>query len=205
MHCATVQAAFESSIGLPEANAGLIPTGGGIVQSVARAVEQTPPAAPLERADYHPALRGRWNTLRLARFSSSAPEALSLGFLRASDGITVHPDRLLHDARERALAMAADYRPPQSPLLPVSGEDGLARFRWEVHLLRRGGQITEHDERIALALARVMCGGALIHTTDVTENYLLDLEREQFLSLAGAPESLARLKHIVATGKPLRN
>jgi 3-hydroxyacyl-CoA dehydrogenase len=205
MHCAAVQAAFESAIGLPEANAGLIPTGGGIVQSVVRAVEQTPPPAPLERADYYPALRRRWNNLRLARFSSSAPEAVSFGYLRDTDGITVHPDRLLHDAKARAHAMTADYRPPERPLLPIMAEDGVARFRWEMHLLRRGGQITEHDGRIALALARVMCGGSLIHVTNVTENYLLDLEREEFLSLASTPESLTRLKRLIATGRPLRN
>lgn len=205
MHCAAVQAAFESALGLPEANAGLIPTGGGIVQSVVRAVELTPPPAPLERADTFPALRGRWNNLRLARFSSSAPEAVCLHYLRDTDGITIHPDRLLHDAKARAHAMTADYRPPEPPLLPIMAEDGLARFRWEMHLLRRGGQITEHDGRIALALARVMCGGSLIHVTDVTENYLLDLEREEFLSLASTPESLTRLKRLIATGRPLRN
>jgi 3-hydroxyacyl-CoA dehydrogenase len=205
MHCAAVQVAFESSIGLPEANAGLIPTGGGVAQTVIRAVEQTPPAAPLERSDVFTALRVRWNNLRQARFAASAPEAVRLGYMRTADGITMQPDRLLHDARERALAMAADYRPGVPQPVPVTAEDGLTRFRWEIHLLKRAGQITEHDARIALALARVMCGGALIHETNVTESYLLDLEREAFLSIAGTPETVARLKHLMATGKPLKN
>jgi len=205
LHSAAVQAAFESTIGLPEANVGLIPTGGGITQSVCRAMEEVPPAPPLERADPFPFLRPLWDNMRLARVSTSATEAARLGYLRSSDGITIHPDRLLHDAKERALALADDHTPHQPVPISVMGENGLARFRWEIHLLRSGQQISEHDARIALSLARVMCGGSLVHPAEVTEDYLLDLEREEFLSLAGTPESLARIKQMLDTGKPLRN
>ena len=85
------------------------------------------------------------------------------------------------------------------------GEDGLARLRWEIHLLRSAGQISEHDARIADSLAYIICGGEVIAGTTISEQYLLDLEREAFLSLAGTSETLARIKHMLETGKPLRN
>lgn len=205
LHCLATQADFEARIGLPEANVGLIPAGGGTTQMLLRAMAFVPPSTPLERADPYPALRPVWDTMRQARFSSCADEARLLGYLRPSDGVTLHPDRLLHDAKARALALAADYRPPASPIVTVMGEEGLARFRWEIHLLRRAEQITAHDARIADRLAFVLCGGGLIHPTDVSEPYLLDLEREAFLSLCGTSETLARIRHLLETGRPLRN
>jgi len=205
LRCAAAEAAFESRIGLPEANVGLIPAGGGTTALLLRAMANAPPGALLERADPYPALRPAWEALRQARFSSCADEARALGYLRPSDGITLHPDRLLHDAKTRALALATDYRPPVPPTVTVMGEEGLARFRWELHLLRRADQITEHDARIAERLAYILCGGNLIHPTEVAESYLLDLEREAFLSLCGTAETLARIKHLLKTGRPLRN
>jgi 3-hydroxyacyl-CoA dehydrogenase len=205
LHCAGVQAAFESAIGLPEANVGLIPAGGGTTQMFLRAMEEVPPGTILERSDPYPFIKPVWDNLRLARFSSSADEARALGYLHPSDGITVHPDRLLHDAKERALAPATSYRPPPPGSATAMGEDGLARFRWELHLLRRADQITEQDARVADRLAYVLCGGGLVHATEITEDYLLELEREAFLSLAGTPETLARIRHMLETGKPLRN
>src|SRR5207245_1301607 len=103
LHCRAVQAAFESSVGLPEANVGLIPAGGGATQLLVRATESLPAGTILEQPDPYPALQEVWSTLRLAKFSSSADEAAKLGFLRLSDGITRHSDHLLHDAKTRAL------------------------------------------------------------------------------------------------------
>jgi 3-hydroxyacyl-CoA dehydrogenase len=205
MHGSAVQAAFESSLGLPEANVGLIPCGGGIAQTVCRAAAEMPVPAPPERPDLFPFLKSRWENIRLSRFSSSAPEARALGYLRDGDGITVHPDRLLFDAKQRALALADGFTPPESGGLLAIAEDGLARFQWEINQLRSGDQITDHDARIALASAKVMCGGSLIHPAELTEQAFLDLEREEFLSLASTPESLARVLHMVETGKPLKN
>ena len=205
LHSSAVQAAFESSIGLPEANVGLVPAGGGTVQRTIRAADQTPPETMFERSDPLPYLKPAWDTLRTGQFSSSADEAKLLGFLRNSDGITQHPDRLLHDARERALALAIDYHPPTSTTISAAGEDGLARLKWDIHLQRRAEQITEHDAQIAERLAYIMCGGDVIAGTEVSENYLLDLEREAFLSLGGTPETLARIRHMLETGRPLRN
>jgi 3-hydroxyacyl-CoA dehydrogenase len=205
LHCSGVQAAFESAIGLPEANVGLIPAGGGTTQLLLRASADVPAGTILEKSDPFPFVRKAWDAMRLARFSSSADEARAFGYLAEADGITIHPDRLLHDARERALAMAASYRPPAPQTALVMGEEGIARFQWEVHLMRRADQITEHDARVSMALAAVLCGGELIHQTEVSEEYLLAREREQFLSLAGTPETLARIRHMLQTGKPLRN
>ncbi len=205
LHAAAVQAAFESSIGLPEANAGLIPVGGGIAEMLVRAMAEVPPGTVLEANDPFPFVRPVWDNLRLARFSGSADEAVELGYLRPGDAITRHPDHLLFEAKQRALALATDYRPPQPSRVPVMGEEGLARFRWEIHLLRRADQITDHDARIAERAAYVLCGGEVLPRTKVDEEYLRDLEREAFLSLAGTPETLARIKHLVSTGKPLRN
>jgi 3-hydroxyacyl-CoA dehydrogenase len=205
LHCDSVQAAFESAIGLPEANVGLIPGGGGTTQMLLRAMVDVPPGTILERSDPYPFLRPAWDTMRLARFSSSADEARSIGYLRDSDGITGHPDRLLHDAKERAISIADSYRPASPRQVTVMGMDGMARFRWELHLLRRADQITDHDVRVGEALARVLTGGLLVHPAEVSEQYLLNLEREVFLSLAGTPETLARIRHMLATGKPLRN
>lgn len=205
LHSTAVQAAFESSIGLPEANVGLIPTGGGTTQMLLRTMTKVPPGTLLERSDPFPLLRPIWDNLRRARFSSSADEARAFGYLREQDSVTRHPDRLLYDAREHALALALDYRPSSPATVLAMGEDGMARFKWELHLLRRADQISAHDARIAEALATVFCGGGLIHPTEITEQRLLDLEREVFLSLAGTPETLARIKAMLETGRPLRN
>ena len=205
LRCAGVQAAFESYVGLPEANVGLIPAGGGMAEMILRAYEEVPPGTILERSDPYPFLRPLWENLRLAKISTSADEARQLGYLRDEGGITVRPDRLLFEAKERASALAVSYRPPDSKTVLAMGEDGLARFRWEIHLLRGGRQITEHDAKIADRLAYILCGGELAHPAEVTEQYLLGLEREAFLSLCGTPETLARIKHTLATGKPLRN
>ncbi|HXG23219.1 MAG TPA: enoyl-CoA hydratase/isomerase family protein, partial [Chthonomonadales bacterium] len=205
LHCTAAQAAFESAIGLPEANVGLIPAGGGTTQMLLRVLEKVPPGTLLEPADPYPVLQPLWETLRTGRFSSCADDARQLGFLRLTDGLTRHPDRLLHDAKTRALTLVAEYTPPARSTALVMGESGLARFRWELHLLRSAEKITEHDARVAEKLAYVLTGGALIHPAEVTEQHLLDLEREAFLQLAGTPETLARIKHLLEKGKPLRN
>lgn len=205
LHCTAAQAAFESAIGLPEANVGLIPAGGGTTQMLLRALEKVPSGTLLEPADPYPVLQPLWETLRSGRFSSCAEDARQLGFLRLTDGVTRHPDRLLHDAKTRALTLVSEYTPPPRATAMVMGESGLARFRWELHLLRSAGKITKHDARVAEKLAYVLTGGALIHPAEVTEQHLLDLEREAFLQLAGTSETLARIKHLLETGKPLRN
>ena len=129
-----------------------------------------------------------------------------MGFLRPSDGITMNGDRVLYEAKERALALAAEtYRPAQPALVPVMGEDGIARFELELHIMQRSGWISEHDHLIAAELAGVLSGGPLVHPQTVTEEYLLQLEREAFVRLCSTPKTAERIKAMLETGKPLRN
>jgi 3-hydroxyacyl-CoA dehydrogenase len=205
LHCHGIQASLESYVGLPEANAGLIPTGGGPTRLLVRAMRDLPAGTILGRPDPYPVLRPAWESLRLAKFSSSADEARALGYLEEDDAISRTSVRLLHDTKARALHLAGGNVQASAGPVRVMGESGYARFQWEVLLLRRGGHITAHDERIALASAKVLTAGGLPHETEVSEQYLLELEREVFLTLAGVPETLARIRHLLATGKPLRN
>jgi 3-hydroxyacyl-CoA dehydrogenase len=203
-----VQAAAESYIGLVETGVGLIPAGGGTKEMVIRSVEALPPGAT---TDLYPFVHRAFETIGLAKRSASAHEARELGLLRDRDGISIHPRRHLHDARERVLAMArAGYATPSrqaitEPTIPVLGENGLARFQLELHLLHRSGQISEHDVVIGTRLAEILCGGRLPGRPLVSEQHLLDLEREAFVSLCGLRKTQERIQHTLSTGRPLRN
>jgi 3-hydroxyacyl-CoA dehydrogenase len=198
------QASAETYIGLVETGAGLVPAGGGAKEMLLRAMDSLPPGG-----DALAAVRELFRTISLAKVSGSAEEARRLGFLRASDGITMNPDRVLGDAKEAALEMArTGYRPSQPGLrsdVRVLGEGALAELKIGIHQVRRGGFITEHDALVAGKLAHVLCGGELAGLTTVNEQYLLDLEREAFLSLCGEEKTQARIEHLLRTGKPLRN
>jgi 3-hydroxyacyl-CoA dehydrogenase len=201
LHCAAVQASAESYIGLPEAGIGVIPGAGGTTEMLVRAMAEVPPDV-----DPFPFVREAFMTLGMAKVSTSAEEARRLGFLRPSDGITMNPDRVLYEAKQRALALAAaSYRPPQPAQVMAMGQDGIARFDLELHIMRRSGWISEHDQLIGHELARVMCGGELAHPQLVSEEYLLGLEREAFARLCATPKTGERLRAMLETGKPLRN
>jgi 3-hydroxyacyl-CoA dehydrogenase len=143
----------------------------------------------------------------MAKVSTSAEEARTLGYLEAGDGITMNRDRLLSDAKSRAREMAdAGYQPctPRSDI-PVPGENALASLKMAVRLMREGEYISDHDVRVANSLAYILCGGKITAGTRVTEQYLLDLERQEFLSLCGERKTAERIAHTLKTGKPLRN
>jgi 3-hydroxyacyl-CoA dehydrogenase len=201
LHAAHVQAAAEAYIGLVEVGVGLIPAGGGTKEMLARAMESAP-----ANADPLPFVQRVFETIGFAKASTSAPEALNLGYLRTGDGITMNRDRLLADAKAEALALAHSYRPPQPrAAIRVGGENVLAALKLGVHLAWRAGRISDHDALIGRKLARVLAGGDLKHPGTVTEQQLLDLERETFLSLCGERKTLDRIAHTLKTGKPLRN
>jgi 3-hydroxyacyl-CoA dehydrogenase len=142
----------------------------------------------------------------MAKVSTSAHEARDYKFLRPCDGITVNRDHLLYDAKQAVLAMdRAGYRPPQPRKIPVVGESGYNVLKLGAYNLLQSGHITEHDYKIACKLAYVLAGGAVPEGTLVDEQYLLDLEREAFLSLAGEPKSQQRMMHMLTKNKPLRN
>jgi 3-hydroxyacyl-CoA dehydrogenase len=198
-----IQAAAETYIGLVEVGVGLIPGGGGTKEMLIRAIEGVPQGVEVRLDDY---VRKAFEAIALAKVSTSAAEAKQLGYLRASDGISVNKDYLLYDAKQIALGMAkAGYTPRKPELIPVVGEAGAALLKVGVYGMKMSGYISDHDEKIANHLIRVMTGGNVRRGTLVTEQYLLDLEREAFLSLIGEPKTQQRMQHMLTTGKPLRN
>jgi 3-hydroxyacyl-CoA dehydrogenase len=203
LHADRVQAAAESYIGLVEAGVGLIPAGGGVKEMVARAAGQMPHM----RDDVQPFVQRTFETIALAKVSTSAAEGRRLGFLRDVDGITMNRDRVVTDAKAAALerVRAGYQRPARRTAIPVGGDGVLAVLKLGIHLAWRAGHITDHDAVIGRALAFVMAGGAIPHQTTVDESYLLDLEREAFLRLCGERKTLERIQHTLKTGKTLRN
>jgi 3-hydroxyacyl-CoA dehydrogenase len=203
LHADRVQAAAESYVGLVEVGVGLIPAAGGTKEMLARAAEAMLPGT----TDYLPPVQRAFETIAFAKVSTSAEDALRLGYLRPVDGVTMNRERLLADAKARALQRVQEgYQPPPPrTAIPVGGDAVLAALKLGIHLAWRAGRISEHDVLIGRKLATVMAGGTLPHPATVTEQELLDLEREAFLSLLGERKTLERIQHTLKTGKPLRN
>ena len=203
IHADRVQAAAETYIGLVEVGVGLIPAAGGTKEMLARSVEHLPDP----RTDLLPFVQRVFETIGFAKVSTSAANAVELGFIRAQDAITMNRDRQVADAKAVALERAREGYTPRSPrtAIPVGGESLMAALNLGVHLAWRSGRITDHDALIGRTLAWVLSGGSLPHQTTVTEQYLLELEREAFLKLCGERKTLERIQHTLKTGKPLRN
>ena len=157
--------------------------------------------------DLLPIMQRVFETIGFARVSTSAPHARQLGYLRDVDGVTMNRERLMADAKAVALGRVQEgyHPPPRWTAIPVAGESVLAALKLGVHLAWKAGRISDHDAVIGRALAKVLSGGALPHQTTVSEEYLLDLEREAFLQLCGERKTLERIQHTLTTGKPLRN
>ena len=202
MHGDRARAAAESYIGLVEVGVGLIPGGGGVKELLLRAVEDATPGE-----DLFPRIRKVSETIAMARVSTSAAEARELGFLRETDPITMNRDRLIEDAKQTALSMAREgYTAPHPRTdIPVLGEPALSAIKLAVHMMVRGGYISDYDAHVARKLAYIITGGDLSHKSFVSEQYLLDLEREAFVSLCGEKKTQERIQHMLKTGKPLRN
>jgi 3-hydroxyacyl-CoA dehydrogenase len=203
LHGDRVQAAAESYIGLVEVGVGLIPGGGGTKEMLARAVEGLPPT----HGDLLPFVQRVFETIGFAKVSTSAADAKRLGFLDEGDRVTMNRERLIADAKEYALDRVREgyQRPTPRAGIVVGGDSVLAALKLGIHLAWRGGRITDHDAVVGRALANVLAGGALPHQTTVSEQYLLDLEREAFLKLSGERKTLERIQHTLRSGKPLRN
>jgi 3-hydroxyacyl-CoA dehydrogenase len=203
MHGSAVRASAESYIGLVELGVGVIPAGGGCKEMAFRFYGSIPPGV---KADTFPFMEKIFTTIGTATVSTSAEEARDLGFLTATDRITLNSDAVLADAKADVLAMAATgFRPPLPGTVPVPGEGGIAALTVAIHGMREGGYISEYDEHIGKKLATVLCGGSVPNGTRRTEQDFLDLEREAFLSLCGEEKTMARIMHMLETGKPLRN
>ena len=201
LHADRVQAAAETYMGLVEVGVGLIPAGGGTKEMLARAMDAAPAGA-----DPLPLVQRVFETIGLAKVSTSGPDARRLGYLRDSDGISMNRDRLLEDAKSIALARVHDYvRPQPRAAIRVGGDGVLAALKLGIHLAWRAGRISDHDALIGRKLAWILAGGDAPHATTATEQQLLDLEREAFLSLCGERKTQERIAHTLKTGKPLRN
>jgi 3-hydroxyacyl-CoA dehydrogenase len=205
LHADRARAAAETYIGLVEVGVGLIPGGGGTKEMLVRALDSIP--AGVTEADPFPFVKRAFETIALARVATSAAEAKAYGFLREEDSFSMNADRLIADAKQEVLSLAATgyTQPrPRTDLLAL-GNAGLSTIKLGIHQLKRGGFISDYDAVIGEKLARVLTGGDLNHETRVSEQYLLDLEREAFLSLCGRRETQERIAHMLKTGKPLRN
>lgn len=202
MHCDAIQAHAETYIGLVEFGVGLIPAGGGTKEMTLRASDSYAPGDPELNH-----LQECFMTIATAKVATSAHEGKALGYIRPSDEITLNRSRLLADAKKKAIELSeAGYTQPlQRKDIKVHGKSSLALFEAGITGMLYGKYISAHDALIARKLGYIMSGGDLSSPTEVSEQYLLDLEREAFLSLTGEPKTVERIHSILFKGKPLRN
>jgi len=202
LHADQAQAAAETYIGLVEVGVGLIPGGGGTKELTKRVSDRM-----LEGDVELNALQAAFMNIATAKVALSAEDARELGFLRNQDRVSVNKDRQLLDAKTAALELAdAGYTmPAQARNIRVQGRSGMALFAAGVTGMKMGRYISDHDAKIAMKIANIMCGGDLSYPQEVSEQYLLDLEREAFVSLCGERKTLERIQAILTGGKPLRN
>ena len=196
------QASAETYMGLVEVGVGLVPGGGGCLRMVER---WTGPAQGVD-TDLLPFIAGPSLQIATAKVGTSAEEAKRLRYLMPDDGISLHRDYLLYEAKQRALGMArAGYRAPRPRTLAAAGIDAYKTISVNVWSMTEGGFASEHDAKIAKHIARILCGGDVAAGTQLTEQHYLDLEREAFLSLCGEPKTQERIQHMLMNNKPLRN
>jgi 3-hydroxyacyl-CoA dehydrogenase len=203
LHAARIHAAAETYMGLVETGVGLIPGGGGTKEMLIRANEHS---AGGEDLDLFHALKPVFENIAMAKVSTSGEEARTLGYLRSSDLIAMNRDRQIADAKQTALALLrAGYHPPAPAQIRVLGEEFLTGAKLAIHMMIRGGYASEYDGVVGRKLANILAGGAVTAPQLVPEQYVLDLEREAFVSLCGERKTQERIGHTLKTGKPLRN
>src|SRR6266849_2898976 len=210
LHGAARQPHAELYAGLVEVGVGLLPGGGGCKEMLLRAVDSAAairPGGRGESVELLEAMKKAFETIATAKVATCAHEARGLGFLHDSDGITMNRERVLADAKARALKLVrAGYEPPQPRTdIPAPGENILAALKLGVHIMRQGEYITDHEVKIATKVAEVLCGGNVTSGTPVSEQYMLDLEREAFKSLCGEKKTQERIQFTLKTGRTLRN
>lgn len=203
VYAAARVAAFESSVGLVEAGVGLIPAGGGCAYLANRATE----LAASANGDPFLFLNESFMNVARAKVSGSALEARAMGYLRDGDSIVMNAREILYVAIRKARALAdAGYRPPLAPrAINAAGRAGIANCEMTLANMRAGGFISEYDYRVGRAAAVALCGGEIDADTPVTEQWILDVERREFVELLRNPETKDRIRHMLETGKPLHN
>jgi 3-hydroxyacyl-CoA dehydrogenase len=201
LHASRVQAHAELYVGLVEVGVGLIPAGGGTKELLFRFTEQL---SAYEETDPFEAVKRAFKTIAMATTSTSALDARRLGFLREADRVSMNRNHLLGDAKARVLELARDYVAPPPRRIRALGREAIGNLEYAIWAMHEGGQASDHDVRIGRTLARVLAGGdGPPH--EVSEQEVLDLEREAFLSLLGTKETQQRIEYMLKTGKPLRN
>ena len=203
IHCAARVAAMESYIGLVEVGVGLIPGGGGLTYVARRAAEN---AAAAPGTDLLAFIKEGFTAAAMAKVGTSALESRKLGYLLESDVVVPHKDELLYVASAQARAMfEAGYRAPHKRTFPVAGRSGIATIKASLVAMRDGGFISHHDFHIGSLIADVVCGGEVDAGTQVTEDYLMAIERKHFCALLEHPKTQERIMGMLQTGKPVRN
>jgi 3-hydroxyacyl-CoA dehydrogenase len=215
LHAAARQPHAELYTGLVEVGVGLLPGGGGCKEMLLRAVDGAAAArgdkgsgeALARSVEMLEAMKRVFEAIATAKVATSAHEARGLGFLNDSDRITMNRERVLSDAKARALELVrAGYEPPVPRAdIPAPGEGLLATLRMGVHMMRQADYITDYEVKLAAKIAEVLCGGNVTPGTPVSEQYILDLEREGFKSLSGEKKTQERIQYTLKTGKTLRN
>lgn len=210
LHSYIRQPHAELYMGLVEVGVGLLPGGGGCKEMTLRAVDAATSIRPDgrgESVELMESMKRAFETVAMAKVSTSAYEARNIGFLSKSDPIVMNRERLLNDAKTTALDLARmGYKAPVMRTdIPAPGENILATLKLGVHIMRQGEFISDHEQKIGNKVAEVLCGGAVSPGTPVSEQYLLDLEREAFKSLCGEKKTQERIQYTLKTGKPLRN
>lgn len=210
--CDRVVAASETYMGLVEVGVGVIPAGGGTKELLIRNTKErlftvAPDGIFPKQIFLLPFVARTMETIAMAKVATSAKEAVKLGMLRPTDKIAINADFRIKTAKDNVLALNLEGYAPKRPInnIRVMGKDSVGIFQYGIYNLRRAGHITDHDVTLATKLAKVLTGGDVLPDTEVSEQYLLDLEREAFLSLCGTKKTQARMAHMLKTGKPLRN
>lgn len=200
LNCSAVQAHAETYMGLVEVGVGLIPGWGGCTQMLGRAF-----SAKRRFGGPIPPISHVFETISMAKVSKSAFDAQELGYLRSTDGITMNRDRLLYDAKQKVLELAKDYKMPEPWSLNLPGPTGRAALNLAIEAFKMMGKAKPHDVTVSKSLASVLCGGDHDMTSLTTEAQILDMEHREFMKLVHTSETVARIEHMLKTGKPLRN
>jgi 3-hydroxyacyl-CoA dehydrogenase len=205
MHGAKCQPCGETYIGLVEVGVGFIPAGGGCKEMMVRLTEGIPDGAIAAGLNLQHYYAKAFENIGTAKVATSAMEAMDLGFIRKTEGISLNRDQQIYDAKQVVLGLAKYYKKPRPAMIPVMGENFRGMAEAILYNMQHGKFATDYDVFVGKKVAYILSGGDCEEGTLVTEQEILDLEREAFLSLSGEKRTQDRVMHMLTTGKPLRN
>jgi 3-hydroxyacyl-CoA dehydrogenase len=205
IHGAKCQPCGETYMGLVEVGVGVIPAGGGTKELMVRVTEGIPDGAVKNGLNMQTYYQKVFENIGMAKVATSAMEAMELGYIRKTDGISLNRDQQIWDAKEVVLGLSRFYKKPKPAMIPVMGDNFKGMAESILYNMRHGNFVSDYDVHVVTKLAGIISGGDCLEGTYVTEDLILDLEREAFLSLAGESKTQDRIMHMLTTGKPLRN